>query len=94
MTRGILCDAGSYRSGDPPPTGYIAWHEWAMVQHKAGLRQHRCGICGKWHYPQELSGKTVASQLFDFSGNRHALTWPVCLKCDADADGPAKRRAP
>ena len=29
----------TYKPGDPAPTGYLQWHEWAEVQWKAGLRQ-------------------------------------------------------
>lgn len=43
----------TFRPGDPPPTGYVAWHEWARVQHRAGLRQRQCQVCGKWRFPQE-----------------------------------------
>lgn len=44
---------GSYLAGDQPPSGYIQWHEWARVQYRAGLRQHRCTVCGLWKFPQE-----------------------------------------
>ena len=47
-----------YKPGDPPPTGYLDWHAWASVQHKAGLRQFRCSECGKMHYPQERAACT------------------------------------
>lgn len=30
--------APDFKAGDPPPEGYLAWHEWAETQHKAGLR--------------------------------------------------------
>lgn len=45
--------ARSFKPGDPPPSGYLDWHEWARVQHKAGLRQKQCRECGLWRYPQE-----------------------------------------
>ena len=51
---GYLCVAGEYKPGDPPPEGYTDRHEWARVQHEAGLRQQTCGICGLWRFPQEL----------------------------------------
>jgi len=38
----------------PPPEGYLAWHEWAAMQHRGGLRQLRCATCGLWRFPQEL----------------------------------------
>jgi hypothetical protein len=52
----ILADA-RYKPGDQAPEGYLAWHEWAEVQHKAGLRQKQCGRCGLWRYPQQLSAE-------------------------------------
>lgn len=42
-----------WKAGDPPPSGYLDWHEWAGVQHRAGLRQLRCADCGKLRFPQE-----------------------------------------
>ncbi len=50
--------AGEYKPGDHPPDGYLQWHEWARVQHKAGLRQRRCS-CGLWRYPQERCCKPM-----------------------------------
>lgn len=52
---GIVCTTFDFNPGDQAPKGYLEWHEWADVQHKAGLRQKECGRCGKWKYPQELS---------------------------------------
>lgn len=43
-----------YKPGDLPPEGYLAWHEWAEVQRKAGIKQVQCGRCGLWRTPQEL----------------------------------------
>ena len=60
---GWLSDAGEYEPGDPPPVGYSAWHEWAGVQHKAGLRQKSCSKCGKWNYPQEIATTTQETQI-------------------------------
>ena len=45
--------ANTHQPGDLPPRGYTAWHEWAKVQHRAGLRQARCPTCGLWRFPQE-----------------------------------------
>ena len=42
-----------FKAGDLPPEGYLAWHEWARVQLKAGIKQSLCQ-CGKWHTPQEM----------------------------------------
>ena len=44
----------SFEPGDQPPQGYTAWHAWAEVQHKAGLRQSICSQCCKWRFPQEV----------------------------------------
>jgi len=43
-----------FKPGDPAPTGYLDWHEWASVQYRSGLRQRRCGGCGKCLFPQEF----------------------------------------
>lgn len=45
-----------FKAGDKPPVnaGYLEWHEWADVQHKAGIRQTQCAGCRKWITPQEL----------------------------------------
>ena len=43
-----------FRPGDPPPSGYMAWHDWAYAQHKAGLRQRQCPECQLWLFPQEF----------------------------------------
>ncbi len=44
----------SYKAGDPAPSGYLDWHQWAKVQHNAGLRQKKCALCRKWLFPREL----------------------------------------
>lgn len=61
----------TYNPGDLPPERYLAWHEWADVQRRAGIKQVRCGKCGLWKTPQELSSKAIK------------LTRPVCSKCEA-----------
>lgn len=61
---GVMTVARCHQPGDQAPAGYLDWHEWAEVQHKAGLRQKECAQCGRWKYPQELSGQTV-----EYSGN-------------------------
>ena len=68
----------AFRPGDPPPTGYLAWHEWAEVQHMAGLRQMQCGRCGLWRYPQELSSEVETREM---RGEAKAVDKAVCLKC-------------
>ena len=52
---GSMQVAGDYNAGDQPPTGYTDRHEWAAVQHKAGLRQKKCTLCSKFKYPQEIA---------------------------------------
>jgi len=42
-----------FKPGDLPPKGYLAWHEWAEVQRKAGIKQKKCKDCGKFFTPQE-----------------------------------------
>lgn len=75
---GILTVAGNYKPGDMPPTGYLDWHEWAEVQHKAGLRQVECGRCGKWRYPQELSDTTDTLNGKDQRGRTASVSMAVC----------------
>ena len=77
---GIVCVQQSYRPGDQPPAGYLAWHEWAGTQHKAGLRQKECGRCGKWLYPQELSDQIDRREAKSRKGPVTVET-AVCFKC-------------
>ncbi len=51
--KGVLDLVPVFKPGDQPPDGYIAWHEWAKVQHRGGLRQFRCRTCGLYRFPQE-----------------------------------------
>lgn len=92
MSRGIslacLLVQEDYKPGDQAPEGYLAWHEWAEVQHKAGLRQKQCGRCGLWRYPQELSEHPVRWQGFTARGKRVNQMAPLCLKCDARGKTP------
>ncbi len=67
--------------GTLPPRGYNEWHEWAEIQHKAGLRQETCGQCCLWKFPQELSGFTYCSELTDRNGSKHLHYTPICLEC-------------
>lgn len=39
-----------FKPGDPEPEGYLAWHAWAEVQHKAKIPNRSCSICGKWKF--------------------------------------------
>ena len=79
---GVLTIAGEYKPGDQAPSGYLDWHEWAEVQHKAGLRQKECGRCGKWKFPQELSATTDEHEMQSRSGPVTVIT-PVCNACAA-----------
>lgn len=78
--------SGTYKPGDQAPTGYNDWHEWASVQHKAGLRQQRCGKCSLMKYPQELSGQIISMKATTrkYGGQTVTLTWPVCNACAAN----------
>jgi len=60
----------------------LAWHEWAEVQHKAGLRQKECGRCGKRKYLQELSDRIDRHEAKSRKGTVIVET-AVCLKCMA-----------
>lgn len=80
-----------YKPGDQAPEGYLAWHEWAEVQHKAGLRQKQCGNCGLWRYPQELSEHTVRWKGFTARGKPVHQMAPLCLKCEARSKTPNAR---
>ena len=72
-----------YKPGDLPPDGYLAWHEWADVQRKAGIKQVPCGRCGQWKTPQELSGKVDATILRNKKGQPVACESAVCVQCFA-----------
>lgn len=75
-----------YKPGDQPPDGYLAWHEWAEVQRKAGIKQSQCGKCGKWKTPQELSQASVAAEAIDRRG-RSVVEWRrICNKCFSDKE--------
>ena len=78
---GIVCVQPEFKPGDQAPEGYLAWHEWAEVQHKAGFRQKQCGRCEKWKYPQELSDKI---DIFKAKTRKGPVTVesPVCNECN------------
>ena len=69
-----------YKPGDQAPEGYLAWQEWAEVQHKSGLRQKECGRCGLWRYPQQLSSTEDKCTLQSRKGPV-TVTTPVCNDC-------------
>jgi hypothetical protein len=81
IKNGKLCMGESFKPGDLPPKGYLAWYEWAEVQWKAGIKQVECGRCGKWQTPQELSNQTDTYEAEDSRGNLVTVTTPVCSKC-------------
>lgn len=87
---GILTIGGDYKPGDPPPTGYLDWHQWAEVQYKAGLRQERCCQCVKVFFPQELSDRIVINTPMNSRGETVVVKSRICKGCDRhDADhGP------
>lgn len=74
-----------YKPGDQAPDGYLAWHEWAETQHKAGLRQKECGRCGLWKYPQQLSATLDRFSVKSKRGEIMMET-PVCNDCVTDKD--------
>lgn len=79
---GIVDIADEFAPGDPPPSGYCAWHEWAAIQHKAGLRQTKCGGCGLYRFPQELSDRALVSCPIDGKTFEPApMVTPVCHDC-------------
>ena len=76
----LILEQSAYKPGDLPPDGYLAWHEWAEVQYKAGIKQVQCGKCGLWRTPQELSGETMRWTTQSRKGPVEG-TAPVCNKC-------------
>jgi ribosomal protein S27AE len=84
--KGIFCTTPDFKPGDLPPEGYLAWHEWAEVQRKAGIKQVQCGKCGLWRTPQELSGQTMKWTAQSRKGPVEQ-TAPVCSKCAAPNAG-------
>jgi hypothetical protein len=74
-----------FKAGDPQPEGYNEWHEWARVQHKAGLRQKKCPNCGLWNYPQEFSSKAIEIVSLRESGCEYVQNVQTALICQACA---------
>ena len=83
MKLACILEAGSYQPGDPPPEGYLQWHEWARVQVAARLRQQACPTCSLWKFPQELSTRTI--EVFGSKTKHGPRTLigiaRVCLEC-------------
>lgn len=85
-----LTVTGTYKPGDPPPSGHNDWHAWAEVQHKAGLRQQRCGICSRFKFPQEIARterretvkyRTKRDAIAKKNGVRYVEQVPICNDC-------------
>lgn len=74
-------DVRGFKAGDPPPSDYVAWQDWAETQDRAGLRQKTCGVCGKWRFPQELSSEVIRSEDEATNGDIVQVESPVCLAC-------------
>ena len=70
-----------FQPGDLPPDGYLAWHEWADVQRRAGIRQTECPTCGLWRTPQELSSREISYLLKDRFGSEMRFSEYQCRKC-------------
>ena len=92
-----ILEQAHYKPGDQAPDGYLAWHEWAEVQHKAGLRQKQCGRCGLWRYPQQLSAEVDHAELVmtrKRKSRRVTVETPVCNDChkppNASMSGPER----
>lgn len=43
----------TWPTGCMPPKGYVQWADWAEAQHRHGLRQQRCTVCGLFRFPQQ-----------------------------------------
>lgn len=80
----------TYKPGDPEPTGYLQWHEWAEVQWKSGLRQCQCGSCGRYCFPQSLSDQVLRWEAKTSAGEVVHRAEPLCKACEVpDAVGQA-----
>jgi len=73
----------TYKPGDPEPTGYLQWHEWAEVQWTSGLRQRQCGVCGRWNFPQSLSEQVVRWEAKTSTGEVVQMSEPMCKACES-----------
>jgi hypothetical protein len=80
LGNGVLTVCGQYKVGDMPPIGYTDLEEWWHVQKKGGLKQIQCG-CGKWCFPQQLSGEVSQFRAKDKKGNPVTIETPICLEC-------------
>lgn len=80
----IVCISREFNPGDMPPenAGYNEWCDWAEAQCKAGLKQVRCGLCGRYSFPQELSKRVITTQAITSNGNTVFTTAVVYKKCE------------
>lgn len=93
MKVACMLEQDTYKPGDLPPEGYLAWHEWAEVQRKAGIKQSQCGKCGLWRTPQELSGKTTEYTGTTQGGQKVRIVGVLCNAC-ADLPPNAQHNRP
>lgn len=77
-----------YKPGEPAPEGYLAWHEWADAQWRAGLRQVQCAGCGLWRFPQEMSGEVVRRGYRTNAGGVIESAGPLCSTCTPPDPAP------
>jgi hypothetical protein len=77
-----------FKPGDLPPEGYLAWHEWAETQRKAGIKQVKCPTCALWQTPQELSTHEVRWTTKDRRGREVKISEFQCAKCFAKVGDP------
>lgn len=91
MKVSCMLEQDTYKPGDLPPEGYLAWHEWAEVQFKAGIKQVQCGRCGLWRTPQELSAEVIEYEAKDRRGKAVTVREPVCSKCASNAEVSGER---
>ena len=80
LNGGVVSVAKNFSAGDMPPSGYLDHEEWWWVQKKAGLKQVKCN-CGKYCFPQELSGIAKVTTSANKKGEAIEVTKPVCLEC-------------
>ena len=62
-----------FKHGDPPPKGYLQWHEWARVQYAHGSRQRQCASCDLWKFPPELPCRCRDTLV----GKKTGFSWPL-----------------
>ena len=80
----IITEQEDWKPGDQPPADkndYLAWHAWADVQYKAGIRQKQCRRCGLWRTPQELSTIIDKGTAYTRGGQPVTIEKPVCNNC-------------